>query len=86
MKYTCPVCDYENLQSDPKQGTHEICPNCEIQFGFDDVPEPKQSSGFLVNEAGVATPSAFQSNTPLRTRESLWAAWRDTWLKGRLLQ
>ena len=84
MKYTCPVCGFDDLESDPKLGGHEICPTCEIQFGFDDVPEPTQSSGFVVDSSGVAGASVFQNPNPPRTKESLWAAWRDKWLNGRL--
>jgi len=37
----CPVCDYDRLKLDPAEGLHEICPQCGIQFGYNDVgPEP----------------------------------------------
>ena len=84
MKYTCPVCGFDDLESDPRLGAQEICPTCEIQFGLDDVPEPRQSSGFEVNRSGVASSREFENPKPLCTRESLWAAWRDTWLKRRV--
>jgi hypothetical protein len=82
MKYTCPVCNFADLKTDPKLGNHEICQRCDIQFGLDDVPEREQLHGFVVDSTGAAREADFQNPHPLRTRESLWAAWREAWLKG----
>lgn len=35
QKYTCPVCDYPDLQEEPYY-TYEICPQCNIEFGIED--------------------------------------------------
>ena len=37
----CPVCGYD-LGLEPWRGpsaSHQICPSCGIEFGYDDVPE-----------------------------------------------
>jgi len=41
--FICPACGYEELSepawTDPDAiggGSHEICPNCKIHFGYDD--------------------------------------------------
>lgn len=40
MKHTCPVCGFKGLAEPPydHEGnhSHEICPCCGFQFGFDD--------------------------------------------------
>lgn len=35
QRYTCPVCDYKELDEPPFH-SHEICPQCGTQFGYDD--------------------------------------------------
>lgn len=45
-KYKCPVCGYDKLEESPYdkygQGSFEICPNCGIEFGYQDaVSDPK---------------------------------------------
>lgn len=43
QRFTCPACGYAELSepawTDPEVpggGSQEICPNCKIQFGYDD--------------------------------------------------
>ncbi len=40
-KYMCPVCGFKGLKEEPynRQNlpSHEICPCCGFEFGFDDV-------------------------------------------------
>lgn len=36
MGYTCPVCDFADLDEAPIS-SHEICPCCGTQFGLDDA-------------------------------------------------
>jgi hypothetical protein len=40
MSYACPVCGYLGLDSPPHDdvggASHEICPSCGFQFGYDD--------------------------------------------------
>jgi hypothetical protein len=36
MAYTCHVCGYPELDYTPF-GSHEICPSCGVQFGYDDT-------------------------------------------------
>ena len=43
----CPVCGYD-LKFEPwkgKSASHEICPSCGIEFGYDDVPEASGEKG-----------------------------------------
>lgn len=39
-KYICPVCGFDGLKEAPygpdKEPSYEICPNCGVEFGFDD--------------------------------------------------
>lgn len=37
--YACPVCHHIGLRQDPvvNYSTHEICPGCGTQFGYDDI-------------------------------------------------
>lgn len=43
MMYTCPVCNYNELDEPPYNthgyGSDEICPCCVFQFGYDDYPD-----------------------------------------------
>ena len=34
MRYTCPVCGYNQLEDAP--ANHEICPSCGTEFGYHD--------------------------------------------------
>lgn len=40
-RFTCPVCGYSGLNEPPYDATglpsHEICPSCVTQFGYDDA-------------------------------------------------
>ena len=36
MTYTCPVCGYPGLRSNPAEEDHFICPSCGTEFGYDD--------------------------------------------------
>lgn len=36
MKYTCPVCDYPDLETDPIERFFNICPQCGTEFGYSD--------------------------------------------------
>ena len=42
MKYTCPICDYPDLDEEP-YGSFEICPRCYCEFGLDDGSFAKDS-------------------------------------------
>lgn len=46
QKYTCPVCGFKGLKEAPygsnKEPSYEICPNCGVEFGFDDRKEGKK--------------------------------------------
>lgn len=35
--FTCPVCEWPKLRRDPYDETHEICPQCGLQFGYGDA-------------------------------------------------
>jgi hypothetical protein len=35
--FICPVCGYDKLEENPLDDTHEICPCCSIQFGYNDA-------------------------------------------------
>lgn len=55
--YTCPICGYDGLSEspgpDPKHwGSHEICPCCQWQFGYNN---PNQISQYRASwvEAGA---------------------------------
>lgn len=37
MKFKCPVCEWPNLGEDPLERTFEICPQCGVEFGYDDA-------------------------------------------------
>jgi hypothetical protein len=34
--YTCPVCEWAHLSESPFEPTYEICPQCGVEFGYDD--------------------------------------------------
>ncbi|WP_173714616.1 hypothetical protein [Clostridium beijerinckii] len=44
--YTCPVCNYNELDEAPYNargyGSDEICPCCGFQFGCDDYPNKEE--------------------------------------------
>lgn len=35
--WDCLVCGHPGLEEDPRRSTHEICPCCGTQFGYDDA-------------------------------------------------
>ena len=42
--FVCPACGYDKLEEPPWRdpdavggGSDEICPNCKLQFGYDDL-------------------------------------------------
>jgi predicted RNA-binding Zn-ribbon protein involved in translation (DUF1610 family) len=39
-EFTCPVCGYEHLSELPwpsaSDGSYEICPSCDVEFGYTD--------------------------------------------------
>ena len=41
MGFVCPVCGYPNLEEEPWSpsgvSSFEICPQCKIEFGYDDA-------------------------------------------------
>jgi|SRR5215213_2115739 len=43
MKYTCPVCGYDNLEDAP--ANFEICPSCGTEFGYNDITVSHQFLG-----------------------------------------
>lgn len=40
MNHTCPVCGWPKLHESPRNesggASHELCPSCGFEFGFDD--------------------------------------------------
>lgn len=38
-KFTCPVCDWPELEEDPETPSYEICPQCGVEFGY----EPREA-------------------------------------------
>lgn len=35
--YTCPVCGCAELEEEPTPTSYEICPQCGVEFGYDDA-------------------------------------------------
>lgn len=35
MKWNCPVCEWADLDIDPKLEDYNICPQCGVEFGFE---------------------------------------------------
>jgi hypothetical protein len=64
--YRCPVCGWPDLFDVPIAYSHEICPSCGIQFGYDDATPAGKSSRTAVHEAWrerwVAEGMRFSSN------------------------
>lgn len=44
MSYTCPVCDYPDLDEEPLF-SWEICACCGTEFGYDDAVAVKDADG-----------------------------------------
>ena len=48
--FVCPVCGYSGLEEEPWPehggGSHEICPSCGIQFGYDDAAGGHEAARF----------------------------------------
>ncbi|MEW4415272.1 hypothetical protein [Clostridium sp. AN503] len=46
MKYMCPICNYNGLFEKPYDengnGSYEICPCCDFEFGCDDFPDKEK--------------------------------------------
>ena len=44
-KFICPVCQFDGLKEEPfdskNNPSHEICPKCKFEFGFDGGNDPK---------------------------------------------
>lgn len=42
-RFVCPICGYPDLKQPPRSdsggASHEICPSCRFQFGYDDDAE-----------------------------------------------
>lgn len=49
-KYICPVCGFNELAEPPynvqRQPSHEVCPCCGFEFGFDDVLKGQRFDSF----------------------------------------
>lgn len=52
-QYTCPVCGFRGLVEPPYNAhrvpSHEICPCCGFEFGFDDVAKEESYESFRLN-------------------------------------
>ncbi|WP_276729934.1 hypothetical protein [Bacillus sp. (in: firmicutes)] len=58
MKHTCPVCGFKGLTEPPydHEGnhSHEICPCCGFQFGFDDYEMRREDGSYLDPSESIA--------------------------------
>ena len=51
IKFTCPVCDYPDLLEEPFH-TYEICPQCNIEFGYDDAGRDEDGKPWEIDSSG----------------------------------
>ena len=49
-QYICPVCGFDGLGEAPfsvqNEGSHEVCPCCGFEFGFDGGNDPEAFKAF----------------------------------------
>jgi hypothetical protein len=53
--FECPVCYYPKLKENPHHATYEICPQCGIEFGYQDSgPKGQQYYWKILREKWIA--------------------------------
>lgn len=52
----CPICGYDGLSEpawDGENPSHEICPSCGIEFGYEDMKPPRHLRHLELREAWI---------------------------------
>ena len=82
MTFICPVCGWNDLEQDPSMKTHEICPCCGTQFGYDDCPDAKVLTVRRITAEGeVQEPTETRSQSLLTDQQRIWEWLRDQWIR-----
>lgn len=69
--YSCPVCEYGGLWEDPADRLCNICPQCGIEFGADDISIPHGT----FRERWISAGRPFWSTEAKSSKQ--WLEWYD---------
>lgn len=70
MSYICPVCAFTGLYDDPYLQSYEICPQCSVEFGYDDANTPHT----LLRERWI---TAGRPHWRAKMDDLAWCIWYD---------